>query len=235
MAHRVRYGVKGQEARETVICQRSGKYTPGVFSKIDLHYHHARLTGLKPETAYEIELLSDQEFSPKLYFVTAPDRDRPLSILFGGDSRSDQKARRQMNQFMAGLVAKGLKTPEESDDIFALAHGGDYIVSGKDLNQWSEWMTDHELTTQEDGRLLPIVPTRGNHDGGPLFNEVFDFAPDHLNYYGVSIGPQVRLVTLNSEIVAGGDQAAWLETELSSSRPNTAGSWRSTTGRPIPQ
>jgi hypothetical protein len=80
-------------------------------------------------------------------------------------------------------------------------------------------MTDHELTTTDKGRLLPIIPVLGNHDGGPLFNQIFDFPPRDKNYYVTSLGSQVCLISLNSNIATGGVQARWLERQLSTARP----------------
>src|SRR5690606_2705771 len=112
------------------------------------------------------------------------------SIIFGGDSRSGLRPRRQINRMMARMV-------RETPSILAFAHGGVYIATGTDLGQWSEWMSAHELMVTNDGRLLPIIPTRGNHDRGPIFNEVFDFPEGDANYYGTPLGPKVLLVTLN--------------------------------------
>ena len=50
-------------------------------------------------------------------------------------------------------------------------------MTGVILSYGSRWMSDHELTVGPNGRLLPIIPARGNHDGGKLFNEIFAF-PD---------------------------------------------------------
>ncbi len=80
-------------------------------------------------------------------------------------------------------------------------------------------MSDHEVSTGPDGRLLPIIPTRGNHDKGALFNEVFGFPPGDANYYFTDLGEQLQLITLNTETSIAGDQAKWLETQLKAGRP----------------
>jgi len=214
--HAVRYGIRGTAARTEQAAQRNGRFT----GEIELYYHHAALKGLRPETEYELEMISDGRKSPLLYFKTAPAEDRPLSILFGGDSRSDQHTRRRMNEMMARMVLDSSTTDERAQEIFALAHGGDYIAQGHSLVQWSRWASDHELTIGEDGRLLPILPARGNHDGGPIFNELFAFPENDLNYYTVHIGPQVCLITLNTETSAGGEQADFLEEQLKAKRQN---------------
>jgi hypothetical protein len=218
--HQVRYGIQGEKERTSVTCQRSGQYTAGS-SKRELYYHHARLTDLKPGTAYEFEIESDTLFSPKMYFITAPADDRSFSLLFGGDSRTDQKARQQVNKMIARLTQETTHQDNPAREIIAFAHGGDYVTDGGNLPMWEEWMTDHQLVVAADGRLLPLVPTRGNHDGGPIFNEVFDFPVTHKNYYAVELSPQVQLVTLNTQTVMGGDQQEWLELTLTELRPKS--------------
>jgi hypothetical protein len=214
--HRLVYSERGAQDTTTIEAT-SAAYTAGT-EPLVIHYHTVVLENLEPATAYEVEMQSDGNRSPKFYFVTAPDDDRPFSLLAGGDSRSDREQRRVMNQLLSRLFEES-QQEEAAAPIVALAHGGDYVESGRTLRQWSEWMSDHELTTTSDGRLLPIIPTRGNHDGGPLFNEIFGFAPADLNYYGLSLGSEVRLVTLNTEIPIAGNQSRWLGEELATWRP----------------
>ena len=178
------------------------------------HFHHARLAELKPSTTYWFIIESDGHFSPEMYFTTAPMDDRSFSVLFGGDSRSGHFARAQVNLLMAALS-------EKNPEIIAFAHGGDYIVSGKNWGQWSRWLSQHELTVAASGKVLPIIPTRGNHDGGPLFDEIFDSpgGKERENYFSTRLSPQVALVTLNTETKAGGAQRTWLGKTLQSLRP----------------
>ncbi len=219
--HLVRIAKGKQGAEKIVPCDRNGQYTSGT-STVELYYHHVRLTDLEPATKYYVTFESDAERSPTFHFITASDKDRPLSILFGGDSRSDRSARRNVNTMISTLFQKGMELAAlgiPSEEIIALAHGGDYVAKGKNLDQWSRWMSDYELTTSASGRLLPIIPARGNHDGGPIFNEVFAFPVDHLNYYGIDLCATVHLVTLNSETSMGGNQARWLAKQLALARP----------------
>jgi len=212
-SHRVR--LREANGKEIVVdAQRNGRYSA---RSPKLFYHHARLTHLKPATKYHVELESDGQRSPPLYFVTAPADDVPIGLLYGADSRSGIPERRKMNAMLARMVAES--TTAGRTPILALAHGGDYIRDGRQLDQWSAWMSDHELTVGADGRLLPIIPARGNHDRGEMFNEVFAFPPHDTNYYAIQLGPQVRLVTLNTETSIAGDQTTWLEKELAAWRP----------------
>ena len=206
----------GDEDTHRIECQRNGKYTQGKKKDPKLFYHHARLTDLQPATKYFVTMVSDGKRSKELYFTTAPNKDVPLSVIFGGDSRSDPETRRKVNIMIRKMVTESIKA--DRPNILAFVHGGDFILTGTNLAQWSVWMSDHELTTAEDGRLLPLVPARGNHDVGKQFNEIFDFPIGDENFYGINFSPQVRLVTLNSEAPTSGTQRKWLDKELKSSR-----------------
>ena len=136
--HQVSYGThaSGKDDKKlsaVVLSHRDGPYS-GADGE---HYHHARLTGLKPSTTYRFVITSDGESSPPMHFTSAPADDREFHLLFGGDSRSGHFARAQVNLLMAALA-------EEDKDLIAFAHGGDYIGSGKSWSQWSRWLSQHE-------------------------------------------------------------------------------------------
>ncbi len=110
---------------------------------------------------------------------------------------------------------------DEANNITCLVHGGDYCMTA----QWrhiERWLTDHELTTTPAGRLLPIVPTRGNHDSAVGFEEMFAYPTlDTPYYYSTQLSSRVGLVTLNTEISVAGDQRDWLKAELPPMREKT--------------
>ena len=176
------------------------------------YYHHARLTGLEPDTNYHFAMESDGKRSRTLYFRTAPASGTGISVIHGGDSSSDQTARCRMNLRIAAIARDNRK-------VLAFAHGGDYIVSGKVWKQWRLWLSQHELTTAEDGRVLPIIPTWGNHDGGVLYFEIFDLDQKTERWHTTRLGKDVAMVTLDTNSPAGGEQAAWLEKQLKDLRP----------------
>ncbi|MGI9428224.1 MAG: fibronectin type III domain-containing protein [Bythopirellula sp.] len=213
--HRVHLRVDGSAAESVHASSRDGRYSA---RSPELYFHHVHLKDLQPATKYHVIIESDGQRSPAMYFVTAPVEDVPLSVIFGADSRSGHEARRQVNAMMAKMFTESQMAKRVP--ILALVHGGDFIVDGRNLAQWSRWMSDHELTVGSDGRLLPIIPARGNHDSGKVFNEVFAFPPQHKNYYALDMGPQLRLITLNTETSVTGDQLGWLKAELESSRPD---------------
>lgn len=213
----VRVRIRSSNLNYSIITPTHGRFAS---EKIELHYHHAKLVGLEPGTDYEFQITQKGVPSKTFFFTTASKIDRSFSLLHGGDSRSDHTARRKMNLTIADLVKKSFGDKELSNDIVALAHGGDYVASGTSLDQWSKWMDDHELTTGQDGRMLPVIPARGNHDKSELFNQVFGFKEKDENYYALNLNPTVRFVTLNTEISTAGNQATWLKRELKKSRPS---------------
>ncbi len=213
--HLVRYDVKSRAGNADAYAFQRASDRDGPYADADgEHFHHVRLTNLKPSTTYWFVLESDGARSPELRFTTAPADDRPFAVLFGGDSRSGHFARAQVNLLMAALA-------EEDDALLAFAHGGDYVSSGRSWSQWSRWLSQHELATTAAGKVLPIVPARGNHDGGPLYDQIFDSpgSPDRENYFLTRLSPKTSLLTLNTETNAGGAQRTWLGKTLRAERP----------------
>ena len=234
--HVVHYGTKsgGQDGKLALsqACQSNGLYTimqPNPPKKKDgekedakkkaqekiapAYYHHARIKNLKPDTRYYFVLESDGERSRELYFRTAPAEGTDFILIHGGDSRSGHANRCRMNLRIAEQATSNPK-------VLAFAHGGDYIVSGAKWEQWRLWLSQHELTTLEDGRVLPIIPTKGNHDGGKIYFEVFDLEEKTKRWHTTMLGKDVALVTLDTNSPGGGPQAEWLEAELKRLRPS---------------
>ena len=213
--HIVYYGTEpgGKAGRlsKSQECHSNGRYTikqpkpPKVIAPA--FYHHARITNLLPDTRYYFRLESDGERSREFYFRTAPADGTEFSLIHGGDSRSGHANRCRMNLRIAEQAAS-------DPSVLAFAHGGDYIVSGTKWEQWRLWLSQHELMTLEDGRVLPIIPTKGNHDSGVIYFEVFDLVEETERWHTTMLGKDVALVTLDTNSPGGGPQAEWLESEL---------------------
>lgn len=181
--------------------------------------HNVFLGDLDPATRYYLTVVSDGKASHEYHFFTAPVEAQEVRLLLVGDSRvggartSPDNNRRKVNALMRRLF-------EEHPSIVAMAHGADYTNRA----YWSElyyWLNDHtEVTTTEAGRLLPIIPARGNHDLDVGFEEMF-WWPERENefYYTTHLSSDVAFFTLNTEISRGGNQRAWLENELEELRP----------------
>ncbi len=222
--HRVHFDTESRDGvREdyasTAVPASSGRYTmlDSDAGTPPAYYHHVHLQNLEPSTTIYFTIASDDHVSSEFHFVTAPADDRPVKILFGGDSRRPPRLpephedRRAINRLIAELV-------EEQPEILAFAHGGDYCSRA----QWqymTDWLSDHELTITKTGRVLPIIPARGNHDREIVFEEIFYWpGRKHDYHYSTELSSRAVVCTLNTEISMGGDQRAWLAAELERQR-----------------
>lgn len=190
---------------------KSGK----IDEELEVYYHHAVVDTLLPSTRYYFQVESDAQPSQEGWFITAPADDRRVKLLYGGDSRSDWEDRQGMNRRMALLL-------EEDEEILALWHGGDFVSDGGEWGDWDQWLTDHALTTTAQGRVMPVIPTRGNHErDGEMYNRVFGWPGGEdreQNYFVTKMGQWATLVTLDSEASVLGDQRDWLEATLLSNQ-----------------
>jgi acid phosphatase type 7 len=194
----------------------SGPYTPSAGDgegDVPLgFYHHVRLTDLVPGTRYAFLIESDGYFSPPLNFRTAPASGTDLRFVYGGDSRTGWRDRCRVNLMIAELATR-------HPDLLCFVHGGDFVERGSASAQWLRWLSHHELTTTADGRVLPIVPARGNHDWGPGYAEVFD-GPGRTStesggaWFRTDLGAGVTVLNLDTNVPALGDQLEWLKAEL---------------------
>ncbi len=173
-----------------------------------LYGHHAYLKDLPPGERVYFVVRSGRSVSEEYHFDTAPAEDVEFSIIFGGDSRTRRDARRAVNERIAVLA-------EGDPSILALAHGGDYVNSGRSLEQQIRWLEDHELTFTSEGRILPIIPTYGNHEAANMHDQIFA-EPGGVGkrYFTTMLSPEVSFVTLNNCIDVAGEQKEFLEAQL---------------------
>ncbi|MBM4293201.1 MAG: metallophosphoesterase family protein [Deltaproteobacteria bacterium] len=161
----------------------------------------AHLTGLRPATAYQVQVVSADGAGPPLWFETAHDAPRPFRLIAGGDSRNHRAVRRAANRLVA------LSAP------LAVLFGGDFTAQDT-RGQWDKWFDDWQLSVGPTGRLTPLVPARGNHDSEETLTRAWGEALGRF-YYAFNLGgAQARVYTLNSERPAGGEQQAWLAADL---------------------
>ena len=151
------------------------------------YYHHVNLKGLKPGTRYYFTIKSDNETSREFYFITAPKNVEDYYFLNGGDSRTGHLVRCKMNLRMTQMM-------EDNPKIIALTHSGDYCHQGGWWSHFRLWLSHNELLTASDGRILPIVPTRGNHEPSLLYADVFDTE----YFYTTKFPLNTNIITLDS-------------------------------------
>ncbi|MBI5916493.1 MAG: metallophosphoesterase family protein [Bacteroidetes bacterium] len=165
--------------------------------------HFVRLEGLIPNMTYYFLVKDSEGASERLFFTTAPNTpDRRLSIIAGGDSRNHRDARRDANLLVGKLRPN------------CVMFGGDFTENDTP-KEWQEWFDDWELTISNDGRMTPIIVTRGNHEeSNRSLIDLFDMQRPGL-FYALSLGGDlVRIYTLNTLIPVGGEQRDWLENDL---------------------
>jgi len=162
----------------------------------------SHLKNLTPSTAYEFYIELNGERSKSFWFRTAPaSNDSRLSLISGGDSRNNREVRK-----LANIMVSKLNTD-------AVLFGGD-MTGSDNSSQWKNWFNDWQLTISEDGRITPIVPTRGNHERS---NDSISklFAVPSQVYYALDIADDLfRVYTLNTESSISGNQTLWLKSDL---------------------
>ncbi|MFK7852276.1 MAG: FN3 associated domain-containing protein [Akkermansiaceae bacterium] len=192
---KVNYRIAGSKDSSKV--QKADRET----SYLELNSRFARLTGLQPDTSYEFIITDSNSTSETLKFKTAPTGEASFSFVAGGDSRNHRDARQRANRTVAKLRP-----------LF-VCFGGD-MISKPTQKHWSQWLDDWQLTTGEDGHMIPIIAARGNHEGKKDIHAFFD-TPIPDDYYAVDFGGGfLRVYTLNSNIVRAGSQGKWLAEDL---------------------
>ncbi len=162
----------------------------------------ARLTGLKADTLYYFVIRDSNSESRRFSFKTAPAGAASFSFAAGGDSRNHRDARQRANQVVSKIRP-----------LF-VCFGGD-MINKSNHESWVGWLDDWQLTTGKDGHMIPIIAARGNHEGKQDIHSFFD-TPHENDYYAVGFGSGfLRVYTLNSNIVRGGEQGKWLAQDLS--------------------
>jgi hypothetical protein len=164
------------------------------------------LKNLEPATRYFFVIQNSFGKTQRYYVDTLPDdNNERISIISGGDSRNNRVPRQNANKLVAKLKPH------------FVYFGGDMTNLGT-TTEWRMWFEDWQLTIDEDGRVTPIVAARGNHEYGNDILKVLFWLPQ-WNYYSFNVANKlIHVVTLNSEMAAGGTQLKWLEQDLAENR-----------------
>ncbi|MBI1228278.1 MAG: hypothetical protein GC192_23795 [Bacteroidetes bacterium] len=189
----------GQKAEEYGLSKRPDR----IQLAEDMNNYFVRLENLLPNMTYYFLIKDSEGVGRRYFFTTAPNSpDRRLSIVAGGDSRNHREARQDANIMVAKLRPH------------CVMFGGDFTEN--DFPQeWKDWLDDWQLSIAEDGRITPIIVTRGNHEASnKSLIDLFDMQVAG-GFYATSLGGDLlRIYTLNTLIPVGGDQRDWLESDL---------------------
>ena len=136
-----------------------------------MNNHIIRLKKLKPNEKYFFVLIDSDGNSRTYHFNTVSNQaSDSLAFIAGGDSRDIRKTRIKANQMVSKLKAH------------AVLFNGDF--TGIDTEkQWKEWFMDWESSISSDGRITPMVVTRGNHElGNKVMVKLFDVPHSKVFY-----------------------------------------------------
>ncbi len=168
-----------------------------------MNTHFAQFSNLQPNQKYYFSIKDSEGYSVIYYFSTVPDvPTERLSFIAGGDSRDRSETRRKGNKMVAKLKPH------------AVLFNGDF--TGFDTpKQWVEWFDDWEHSIAEDGRISPLIVTRGNHElTNRSIRHLFN-VPHKRIYYDVQLGGTLlNIISLNSEIYKFGRQKLFLRSSL---------------------
>ena len=165
------------------------------------------LSGLQADTDYYFVIADSDSVSKRYYFRTAPNSDRSkIRMISGGDSRNYRKVRREANK----MVSKVQPT--------CVLFSGD-MTNNSSPTEWKAWLDDWQLTFSENGRIIPIVVARGNHEpDNQLMTDMFGLKAANI-YYSVQLGGNLlNIISLNTMHPSGPAQTNWLKQELQQSQ-----------------
>ncbi|MCP5062421.1 MAG: metallophosphoesterase family protein [Ignavibacteriae bacterium] len=193
---------------------RSQKPTRILLDSYGMNTHFAELENLKPDKAYYFVIKDSKGSGERYWFKTAPDKPQPFTFITGGDTKSFGKSH------MAGLASNRMVA--KLRPLFVLFNGDFNSGNGTYSVRWHHWLNEwFNLTTTEDGRMIPLVPVHGNHEDGDksLLNKIFNTpyqGTDSTNiYYSITFGNNfLHIIGLNTQIDEGGEQRNWLEKDL---------------------
>ncbi|MEY2469163.1 MAG: hypothetical protein QOF21_1861 [Actinomycetota bacterium] len=130
---------------------------------VDTHYHHVRLAGLNPDTAYGYRLMHDGAApTAPVSFHTAPTLAGPFTFTAFGDQGVSNSARGVVAQLGAIKPAFNLVA---GDLCYAdgLGTTGPWDIAEFDPSTWDQWFAQIAPATA----ATPWMPSLGNHDVEP--------------------------------------------------------------------
>lgn len=168
-----------------------------------MNNYFVRLENLKPACRYYFYIKDSEGISKSYHFSTISNKnDVTISFIAGGDSRDNREVRSKGNLMVAKLRA----------DV--VLFNGDFTAV--DIpNQWKDWFEDWEKSISSDGRITPLIVTRGNHEHtNKVLVDLFDVPNKKVYYNTVFGGDLLNLVSLNSEILKIFGQKKFLKKTL---------------------
>ncbi|MGB5111963.1 MAG: metallophosphoesterase family protein [Mycobacterium sp.] len=223
-------------------------------SGTEVRVHHARLTGLTPDSDYVYAAQHDGAAAELGTVRTAPAGRAPLRFTSFGDQGTPTLGRLSGTGYVndnlgspaAGDITSGV---ERLAPLFNLVNGDLCYANLSDdrIRTWSDWFENNTRSA----RYRPWMPAAGNHENelgnGPVgygAYQAYFAVPDSGSdeelsglWYSFSAG-SVRVISLNNDDVcfqdggnsyvrgySGGAQRRWLEAELMAARSDARIDW----------
>ncbi|AEW97434.1 MULTISPECIES: purple acid phosphatase family protein [Streptomycetaceae] len=221
----------------------------------EVHAHHARLTGLRPETEYLYVAVHDGATPEAGTLRTAPRGRRPFTFTSFGDQATPQVNKAQGNglwgqdNFGSQYAGDTTSAVERVAPLFHLLNGDLCYaqLSADPTRVWRDWFANNSRSA----RNRPWMPAAGNHENelgnGPIgfrgYQTYFDLPGNGAEeefrglWYAFTAG-SVRVIVLQNDDVAyqdaggsyihgysGGAQQRWLERELRRTRADADIDW----------
>jgi hypothetical protein len=164
-----------------------------------MNNHFVQFKDLNPNTTYYFTIHDSEGISEKFHFSTCSNQNDPLSLIAGGDARDNSTVRVKANKMVAKLKPH------------VVLFNGDFTGLNT-TKQWLEWFRDWEHTIGQNGRITPIIVTRGNHEkSNRVVRKLFNIPNPKIYYNTTFNGNLLNIISLNSEITKGGNQSKFLE------------------------
>ena len=135
--------------------------------------HKALAEGLTPGTEYSWRVGYEGHWSPIAHFRTEDDNQGEYSFIYMSDSHLMN--REYLDEARRCAVAAANTVPEARFCVFP----GDFVEDGETLNSEWEWERWFEESLEPVIKVMPIVPTDGNHDDSPNLNYTYHFNTDN--------------------------------------------------------
>ena len=146
--------------------------------------HKAVAEELEPGTEYRWRVGYEGHWSEWATFRTADAEQGEFSFVYMTDSHLQNKEYIDAARLCAEAVMR-----EEKNARFCV-FPGDFVDTGTENNSEWEWERWFEEALKPVIRLMPIVPTDGNHDDSPLLNYSYHFNTDTTFNNETTVRPQ---------------------------------------------
>jgi hypothetical protein len=153
-------------------------YTDGASNRV-VYVHHARLTGLRPDTFYTYAALHDGARPDAGSFRTAPTGRHPFTFTSFGDQSVPATTWQPDGKGGYTVADSGIGSPasadivagiEQVDPLFHLLNG-DLCYANISADRLRTWQAFH-ANNSRSARFRPWMPAAGNHEGekgnGPI-------------------------------------------------------------------